>query len=197
METKGKFWVIGIFVLSIFLINFVSAESVEVSDVGVEYDSELIEIYNNLTFAEQNRLHNATNYETLKIINNEVWLKVIVRLKDNSGIIVEGTKEERKELIEQKEEWFKPRIDEVLSTLSEKDIRVAGKSSDGFDGLISEEGFEKLINDDRIKEIIWPKTGFKGHDKSILNDLYLIILFIVLIIIISYFIIRRIIKKRK
>ncbi|NQV09119.1 S8 family serine peptidase, partial [Candidatus Woesearchaeota archaeon] len=131
-------------------------------EISAEYDSESINAFNNLTFAEENMLHNATNYQTLDIIDNKVWLRVMIRLKDNSQKIISGTKEEKIELIKQKEEWFEPVIEDVLKTLSEEDMKIAGKSSNGFDGLISKQGFEKLIRNEKVKEINWPKRGAVG-----------------------------------
>ncbi|MEK6937639.1 MAG: hypothetical protein AABX04_01205 [Nanoarchaeota archaeon] len=88
------------------------------------------------------------------------WVPVLVRLKDNSDIKIEGTKEQRVALSKQRDEWFKPVIDEVLSTLSKKEFELAHKRFDGFSGKITKEGFQKLLNNPAVKEIIWEKGPF-------------------------------------
>ena len=93
---------------------------------------------------------------------------VIERLKDNSNIVVVGTKEERRAVLRQKDEWFKPKIDEFLGTLSEDDIKVGSKLSNGFGALLSKKGFEKLIDNENVEKISWPKRGAVGLlDKSV------------------------------
>ncbi|MEN9626053.1 MAG: hypothetical protein RL557_381, partial [archaeon] len=42
------------------------------------------------------------------------WIQVIVELKDESGIILSGTKQEKIDQVKQKLEWYKSKIDEVL-----------------------------------------------------------------------------------
>ncbi|NQV09120.1 hypothetical protein HQ529_04675 [Candidatus Woesearchaeota archaeon] len=188
MNQKIFIWVI----LGLLLFNFVGAEML-ISEAGVEYDSESIDAFNNLTFAEENMWHNATNYQTLDIIGDEVWLRVMIRLKDNSGIEIVGTREERRKLINEKEEWFEPVIDDVLGTLSEEDMKIAGKSSDGFDGLISRQGLEKLIRDEKVKEINWPRRGATAVNNSpLIKNWYWIVLIIML-----YFIIEKLRNNKK
>ena len=132
----------------------------------------------------------------MEIIDNEVWLHVIVRLKDNSGIEITGTKEEKIELMEQRDEWFKPEIDKVLSTLSEEDINGFDKLSDGFGTYISENDFDKLVKDEKVRKIIWPKTGADVSQNEILLDnwnsivLTLAVIFLVLVLLL-YFVIKK------
>lgn len=101
-----------------------------VSEAGVKYELKIIEEF------EENEL-----------------VRVIVNLKDNSGIEVLGTKDKRIELSKQRDEWFKPRIDEVLSTLPKDGFQLTSKSSDGFDGIITKKSFDKLIRDKRVGAI--------------------------------------------
>ena len=104
----------------------------------------------------------------------------------------------KKELIKQKEEWFESIIDDVLSDLSEEDVKIAGKNSDGFDGLISQNGFEKLIRDERVKEIIWPRTGaiFSNENFLLKNKSWVVVIGLILVIFISYIILKKQLKKR-
>ncbi len=190
MQKQIKTALFGIFILCIFLVNHVSAE-ILVSEAGVEYDSDITKVFDDREFAEESIWHNQTNYQTLKIIDDEVWLKAIVRLKDNSGIEITGTTEEKIKLIKQKEEWFKPKIEEVLATLSEDDIKVSSKHSDGFSGLISKEGFDKLINNKAVRKIGWPKRGAVGLDFSLKNWGWIIITVVLIIIVLLYLIINK------
>ena len=184
-------------IVSIFLVNYVSAE-ILVSESGVEYDSDISNAFSNKEFAQEKSFHNATNYSTLEVINDEVWLKVIVRLKDNSNIDITGTKEEKVDLIKQKEEWFEPRINNVLDTLSEDDVKEVRRHSDGFGALLSEEGFDKLINNEDVRKIIWPQTGAIGlQGNSLSKSLVWSIIIIFLIIIIFHFVIRKLRNNKK
>ena len=184
-------------IVSIFLVNYVSAE-ILVSEAGVEYDSDISNAFNNREFAQEKRFHNTTNYYTLELINNEVWLKVIIRLKDNSNIDITGTKEEKVDLIKQKEEWFEPRINNVLDTLSEDDVKEVRRHSDGFGALLSEEGFDKLINNEDVRKIIWPQTGFIGTQNDwLLKNWTFNIIIIFLIVVAFYFVIKNLRNNKK
>jgi len=66
-----------------------------------------------------------------------------------------GTKEERRELVNQRVEWMNKEIQNILSNLSSEDIKDINPVSGGLFALISEKGFNKLINDDRIDQISW------------------------------------------
>src|SRR4030042_1686464 len=84
---------------------------------------------------------------------NNKYLKVIIRLRDDSSINLVGTKEEKAELMRQRDEWFKPKIDDVLSTLSGGEFILVRKLSNGFGGSITREGFDKLIDNLAVSEI--------------------------------------------
>jgi len=135
--------------------GFVSGEML-ISETGVEYDAMIPKVFKNQTYAKE--MLNQTNFTILEIKNDKVWLRVIIRLQDNSEIKILGTKEERIELMKQRDEWFKSKIEEVLVTLSREEFELRGKLSDGFSGSISEVGFNKLIGNEDIKKIIWPRT---------------------------------------
>ena len=132
--------------------------------------------------------------EVLGAFNDEEWVFVIVRLEDNSNIEITGTKEERRDLINQRDEWFKSKIDGVLSTLSEDEIGDTGKLSTGFGGTITRRGFDKLVNDPRIKSISLVNVGAQGAlddaEKLGVSDgwLWFLIIFVISVIILFLFI---------
>lgn len=124
--------------------------------------------------------NNETNNTILSIdpeiygaFNESEWVSVIVRLEDKSGINVTGTKQERRELLRQRDEWFKPVIDEVLAILNENEFKLQAKLSTGFGGEITREGFDKLVNNSVVERIIWPKVGasisLDDNNKSLEN----------------------------
>src|SRR3989338_5731206 len=90
MKNRGTI-VIIFFILVILPINIYA--EILISDVGVEYESEILNKFNE---------------------DNQIELKLVIELRDESGIIVNGTKEEKREQLRQIDEWFKPRIDEDL-----------------------------------------------------------------------------------
>lgn len=94
----------------------------------------------------------------LEAFKTQTEVRVIVRLKDNSGITITGTKEEKIELLRQRDEWFKPIIEDVLATLPETEIRDVRRLSDGFGGYVTEEGFEILLKNSHVKKIIYSST---------------------------------------
>ena len=196
--------VIGyLIVILLLLVIFISGTGNPVnSDLTlnsyVQYTNEIPKVFSNQTFAQEKRFHNTTNYYTLELINNEVWLKVIIRLKDNSNIDITGTKEEKVDLIKQKEEWFEPRINNVLDTLSEDDVKEVRRHSDGFGALLSEEGFDKLINNEDVRKIIWPQTGFIGTQNDwLLKNWTFNIIIIFLIVVAFYFVIKNLRNNKK
>jgi len=118
--------------LFIFFSTYVVGEIVNESNYTVKYDPVILEAF-----------------------NNQTRVPVLVRLVDNSNITVTGSKDERRVLSSQRDEWFKPVLDEVLVTLSDDDIRDVSKHISEFRGEISEEGFYKLLNNSKVNEIIW------------------------------------------
>lgn len=120
-EKNKKVW-IGFFIV-FFLISFVVAELIT-SEVGVQYDSEISDAFQ----------------------KNQSWVRVLVRLEDNSGLSDTS--------INEKNEWFKPVIDNVINSFSDEELNVDDFRSDGFEGWVTKEGFDKLIKDNRIRAII-------------------------------------------
>jgi len=156
IEKSGvKRAVIGAIVL--FIVLFISPH-LDAQDMTpfVKHDKQLLETFNDFSHAES--IANDEHLIGVEIIDNEVWARVGVLLRDNSGVIIEGTKEERRELVNQKVAWMRNETTRLLSNLSMegiKDIRI--KNSGGFGALISLDGLNELINDKRIEEIIWSK----------------------------------------
>lgn len=149
---------LGVFVaLALFSINLVSSETL-ISGGKVVHNNAL-NIFTNEDLAIQMMWDNKTNYQTLKIIDNEVWLKVTVELKDNSGIDVIGNKTEKIALSKEVDKWFGSKIDGVISALSDEDVRGTNKLSRGFGALISKQGLEKIIDNEDVKEVSWPTYG--------------------------------------
>jgi len=101
-----------------------------VSGSGVEFDSDLLRAFDDRGFAED--LMGEKNFVGLKVIDDEIWAKVTVILKDKSMVVVEGNKSERKELINQKLEWFKPVIEKFVANLSDDDFMDVNPFSGGF-----------------------------------------------------------------
>jgi hypothetical protein len=131
-----------ILLVSLVIVNFVGAEML-VSDVGVQYDSSIVDKFNNGSLA----------------------VLVGVDIKDNSGIIVEGTKEQRDDLIEQKEDWKRNKTQEVFETLSGEEIvlRLGKIDIGGFEGNITKTGFEKLVNNSDVREIYDMTGAYPTH----------------------------------
>lgn len=90
-------------------------------------------------------------------LNENKQLPILVRLKDDSGIEINGSKEERRNLQMQRDKWFEQNINDVLLTLPEKEFNLTSKRSDGFSGWITKKGFERLVKDSRVNSISWIK----------------------------------------
>ena len=108
-----------LFVFLLFLtffsiLPFVNAEML-ISDVGVKYNSEILE-----------------GFESSEVVH------VLVDLKDMSNTSAPN--------VEERDAWFKPKIDEVLATLSTNEFNLVRKSSTGFRGEITEKGFNVHIS---------------------------------------------------
>ena len=106
--------------------------------------------------------------ELLEKFNESNMVNVMVELKDESGIIVNivnGTKEEKREQLRQIDEWFQPRIDEVLSDYSnDSNIKVSSRMLRGFVVNVNERGFWRLVNDTRIVKISPSRIGYIAEE---------------------------------
>jgi subtilisin family serine protease len=145
---------VGLVLTCFLLVNFVSAETLT-SNANVSYDSNLLNAFVNSTYADD--LISQTDFIGLEIINDTIWARVSIILKDNSGIIVTGTKEERRILTKQRVEWISLETDKFLSEFPKQCIINIRKNSGGFGGFITQDCFNYLINDNRIESISWIK----------------------------------------
>jgi len=154
MKNRGTI-VIIFFILVILPINIYA--EILISDVGVEYESEILNKFNE---------------------DNQIELKLVIELRDESGIIVNGTKEEKREQLRQIDEWFKPRIDEVLLDYSNNsNFVILDKTSRGFAAFTSKDSFDKLAEDSRIMKIdidkpIYPGDNEIGNESDIIAEEY-------------------------
>ncbi|OGJ15948.1 hypothetical protein A3K73_06260 [Candidatus Pacearchaeota archaeon RBG_13_36_9] len=99
-------------------------------------------------------------------------VRIIVELIDESGIVLEGTKEERREQLNKIDDWFKPEVDKIVSNYeSDEGIDITKKRSRGFGAIVTEEGFWKLANDSRISAIHYdaPTYGLNNLTSEEIN----------------------------
>ena len=168
---SGMFVLVGFFVL----LGFVGAEDVielntldnnptiGVSDGGVEYDGELIGQF----FLSK-------------------WIHVMVDAKDFSNITI-NYKEDSVEIQTMKDnqrwEIYRNTSNAVLSTLSKDEFRLKQKSEFGvfFSGNITKEGFDKLLNDTRVRKI-YAKKNWKAYSGSIIKSFFIYVVPIILLI---------------
>lgn len=100
-----------------------------------------------------------------KILNafeTKIRIPLLVRLHDNSGVIKlpEDSREELLEKSRQINEWFQPMIASVLETIPRSEIELIGRRFNGFDAYLTKGGFELLLNDSRVREIVMvPEEG--------------------------------------
>ena len=104
----------------------------------------------------------------LPAFENQAWIRVLVRLVDNSNITIAGTKEQRVMLSKQRDEWFNQVIDDVLTALSQSEFNLVSKRFNGFSGDIRKSGFDKLANDLRVSEInlAYGASGYAAENNS-------------------------------
>ena len=164
-------------VLTCFLlVNIASAETL-ISNANVSYDSNL-----------------------LKAFEGAKWVSIFVSIKDTSGITI--SKEDSIDIQRSKDLKRNTMLisitDNILSNLSDQEFQLKSKSEFGgfFAGNITREGFEKLLNEGRVKEI--GDNSIKGHINFIVNIHRGSIVYVILalLIIISFFILIKL-KKRK
>ncbi|MEK6917836.1 MAG: S8 family serine peptidase [Nanoarchaeota archaeon] len=135
----------------LILVNLVGAvKGAGISEKGVEYDNEITE-----KFANQSM--NKTSEE-------KNLVSVMIRMKDFSDISVQKSDSINTQKQKDEERWsiYKGTSESVLSTLSENEFILERKSDFGvfFSGNITEEGFNKLLNDGRVEKINIKKGGY-------------------------------------
>src|SRR3989338_6595 len=116
------------------------------SSRSIKYDSRIVEEFNKTNISK---------------------VKVIVRLEDDSAIKVAGAKEEKRELLRQRDEWFKSKNEIFLSTLPKNHFNISSNITDGFVGMITKEGLDILLKDSRIKEIQMDGKVYGALDESV------------------------------
>ena len=141
--------------------NFFTAEITEEGLLKLLNSSYITKIYFNAIGHTANPNTPYVDPQIYQAFNNSEWTSIMVVLKDNSGINVTGTNEERRNLTRQITNWFKPQIEEVLSNLSEDEFKLNVETGIGFNGEISQQGFEKLKNNSLIDKIFW--GGYQAH----------------------------------
>jgi hypothetical protein len=161
-----------IFLTILFLIGSISAEML-VSDSGVGYDSE---ISSKFLFSK--------------------WVNIMIKVNDFSNVTIdygEDSIETQEMKDNQMWEIYRQTSDNILSNLSEEEFILEERSEFGIFivGEITQEGFNKLLNDTRVKHIYAEKEGWQS---SISNHTSIIFVFFVLIFI---FLIILILKLRK
>src|SRR3989344_2000552 len=156
---KKIFLIMPIFFFFLFSFGTVVAEPA-FSKADVRYDYDALEIMDNLILARE--VLNESTFPYLEIFDNNVWINVIVRLKDKSNISITGSKEEKINLLSQREEWFEPKVDNVLSSLSKNEFKLQHKLVNGFSGWTTLEGYNKLISNPLIEKVDWPKVKIKA-----------------------------------
>ena len=109
--------------------------------------------------------------QILEFFEERESLRIIVELFDESGIVIEGTKEERRSQIEQIDEWFEPEVDKiVLDYASDSDIDLVKERSRGFVAIVTEEGFWRLANDSRVSAIYYDAPMYAAINDSHISE---------------------------
>jgi len=137
MRGRGILISLVLFGIIIFNLFIVSAELLN-SSAGVQYDSSIVERFD----------------------NGSKTVLIGVQIKDNSGISIGGTNEEKDALMEQQYNWSINKAQEVFETLSSEEITLRGDHVmiGAFEGNITKAGFDKLINNSDV-ESIYDMTG--------------------------------------
>ena len=145
LMVKGGILSITIALCFIIFFHLVNAQT---SDSGVQYDNEL-----NSQFS----------------VNK--WIPVTIKIKDITNIT--PLKSDSIEVQESKDFERKAILnnitDSILLTLSEDEFQLEGKFplGNGFYGNITKQGFEKLLGDERIKNIYANKEGWLNSKISL------------------------------
>lgn len=142
--------IFSVLVLGLFLVSFVSASNLLVgtSDSGVQYDKEILGQF---------------------LISD--WVHVTIKVHDFSNIIIdyqEDSVEVQTEKDNQRWDVYRNTSESVLSTLSEEEFQLKSKSEFGrsFSGNITKEGFDKLLQDERVKHIYSDKEIYSSLSES-------------------------------
>ena len=162
--TRTGIYVIILLFITLLSINLSSAQEQDIVAQLLQNSTDKTSVF-----------YNSIEIETdvLKQLNKTKWVEVSVRLRDTSGIIITGTKEERIELSKQRDEWFEPFIDKVLITLSEDEFKLIRESTDGFSGSIAKKGLDKLIKDERVEAVYFNTPVHAIESKNNSTEIYI------------------------
>ena len=176
-------------ILSLFLISFVSAEDnplVGISEKGVNYDKKILDNFN-FTDTEKDYFIKG---DLSKIHSEGIeWVHVTVDIKDTANIIIpHRTNPDFESKIQQRTEILSEISGSILSTLLEGEFQLEGEliSGRGFYGNITKEGFNKLLNDERVKKIYADKEIY-GQSGTIARSFSIYILPMILLVILIIF----------
>ena len=178
MENKKIKLLIALFTFGLFLISFISAEGVGVSNKGVKYDSEILDNFNFTDIEKESFIEGSLN----SIDSKEAgWVHVMVDVKDTTNIIFskEDLKKNFKEKVNKRKMRLSNSSDLILLTLSKNEFQLDGKliSGRGFYGNITIKGFKKLLKDERVKKIYAKKEIYLHLAESALlinaNDVWI------------------------
>jgi len=181
--------VFGICIAFLFVNIFgvVSADLYSYSEKGVQYEKKI-----------------------LNELENSKWIDVIIKVKDFSNITISGKDsiEIQKVKDQQRNKIFNDVTNSILLTLSEEDFRYKDRTISGrtFFGYVTEEGFNKLLNNSNIRAIYLEEyITLLGKDKIglayeegyrfKLSQVILSIVALIIMALIIYFIIKRLKKE--
>ena len=173
---KNKYFILLFLIL--FFFSFVSSK-LEISQEGVVYDSKISDKF----YAHD------INYQQKSISSNtnEEWVEVGISFKDNSGVELVGTKEEKLAQIKLKDEWFDMEINNFIGNLSDDEYEIIGRVSNGLSLNISRYTFDKIIKDERIEKVELPTYGTIQHTNGENNKSYYWV-FVSVILLLIFFI---------
>jgi hypothetical protein len=163
---RQQMFVVLILILSLLLTSSVLAE---VSDSGVEYDSELIGQF---------------------LISK--WVHVTVDIKDFSNITIPNKNSfDFESKINERWNVYRNTLESVLSTLPEEEFQLKMKSEFGtfFSGNITKEGFDKLLNDERVRKI-YAKKYIIGQSVINVKNIGFYLIPVILIVILTILLIK-------
>ncbi len=152
LNKRGETWKFLVFgMLFILVMGLISSNNL-ISTSNVKYDSKITEYFNDQTLVEQIILEEGDDSPYLGIINNDIWIRVVINLKDIS---------------------YK---DSLFFTFSDKEIREIHKSeiSEKITAKITKEGFDKLIQDEGVELVKLPMRGYftLSESASLINATY-------------------------
>jgi uncharacterized membrane protein len=192
MKNKNLMIIVGIIVLvvvgGIILINYYGKEdetqngNMLVSDAGVAYDKEIEEYFNDQTLVQELISRPIRSHAiSLEVIDNETWVSVIIDLKDFSE------------------------AEDLLSIFSDNEIKDIsfGNLSKSIGADLTKEGFDKLIQDERVDKVYYSHPMYLLDERNIIDSYKYFILgimaviIVILLIVVVFFIFKEKNQRRK